>query len=97
MQPLLIHLAPLACPTNTPDDLLPAERLGHTAALDNGQDRGFHGGEPSPTLGARPAAPNGLAFISFPGINHPRVGMPAERTVHDRSFAAPTFSYRNPP
>src|SRR5262249_12977738 len=90
IQRILVHIAPLAGAADALDDLLAAERLGDTAALDDGEHRGFYRSETPPTLGAGPAAPNGLAFIGFPRVDHPGVGMTAERTVHDRSFAVLT-------
>src|SRR6202012_3628142 len=89
VQRVLVDLAALAGAADALDDLLAAERFGDATALDDGQDGRFHRGEASPALGARPSAPNGLAFIGFPRVDHPGIGMTTERTVHDRSFAVP--------
>src|ERR1700761_4502007 len=89
IQRIVIDLAPLARPADPADDLFSAEWLGDTAALDHGQDCGFHGGEAPATLGARSATPDGLAFIGFPRVDHPGVRMAAEGAVRCRSFAVP--------
>ncbi|COY03434.1 Uncharacterised protein [Mycobacterium tuberculosis] len=93
VQRIVVDLASLARPAHTADHLFPAEGFGNATALDYGQHRGLYGGESSSTFGARPPAPDRLAFIGFPGIDHPRIGMPAERAMHGRSFAVLTSGY----
>ena len=84
-------VAPLAGPAHSLDHLLAAERLGDAAALDDREHGGLHGGEPATTLRARPATPNRLTLVGFSGVDDPGIGVAAERTVHDCSFAAPTI------
>src|SRR5205823_785336 len=79
---VLVDRPPLARLAYPADDLRPAERLGHPAALDHREDGLFDRREPLATLRAGPAAPDQLAVVGLPGVDHPRVGVPAVRTPH---------------
>ena len=69
VQRIVVDLSALTRPAHTADHLLAAERFGHTAALDHGQHRGFHGGESPPALRARPAASDGLSLVGLAGVD----------------------------
>src|SRR3954452_20330314 len=64
------------------DDLCAAERLGDAGPLDDAQAGGLDRGEPAAALRAGPAPADGGAVVGLAGVDHPRVGVPAERAVH---------------
>ena len=83
------HGPALACLADARHDLLAAERLDHAGALDDVEARRLDRREPSPALGALPAATDAESVIARAGIDDAGVGMAAERAVHDRtSFAS---------
>ena len=64
------------------DDLGPVERLGHPGALDHGQRRGLHGGEPLAARPALPAPTDGGAVLEGAGVHHAGVLVAAVGAVH---------------
>lgn len=97
VQRVVVDLTALTCPAHAADHLLAAEWFGHTAALDDGQYRGFDGAESATTLRARAAAPDGLPLVRLAGVDDSGIGVPTERTMHGRSFAALTSGCPKPP
>jgi len=63
-------------------DLLPAERLGDTAALDHREDRLLDGGEPPTALRAGPAATDQLTVVGLARVDHPGIRMATVRAAH---------------
>src|SRR5215469_1453526 len=60
----------------------PGERLGDPAALGHHQDDRLLGGEPPPTLRARPPTADRGAVVGGPAVDDPAVRIATERTVH---------------
>lgn len=67
------------------NDLFAAEWLHHSASLYNVEARGFGSAEPLAALRALPPAANREPVITGSGVDNPRVGETAKRTVHSGS------------
>src|SRR4051794_24027409 len=95
-QVVLADRAPLACLAHAGEDLGPAERLGRPRPLDHVEARGLDRGEAAVALRALATAAYGGAVIGRARVDHPRVGVTTERTVHvwSPSFPRPSCSTR---
>src|SRR5690349_2103301 len=63
-------------------DLRPAEGLGDAAALDHGENRLLHRGEPLAALGARATTPDQRPVLGLTRVDHARVGVATVRAAH---------------
>ena len=80
---VFVDRAPLARSPHAADDLVAAERLGDTAAFDDGEHRLFDGGEPAAACSAGSSSPDRLAVVHLAGVDDPAVAVSAERAAHD--------------
>ena len=86
VESVVVDLPTLAGTAHATLDLLPAERLGDSAALDDRQHRGFDRAEPATALGAGPAPTNCLPVVHLARIDHARIRVSAVRAMHRLSF-----------
>src|SRR5688500_18659062 len=82
LERVLVDGSPLTCPPDPADDLLPAERFGDTAALDDGEHRLLDRRETPAARRARSPAARGVAVVDLPGVDDPTVRVAAERAAH---------------
>src|SRR5690606_16378476 len=79
---VLVHRPPLARLAHPGDDLLSAERLGDTAALDDCEHGLLHGGEPPAALRAMPPSADQCPVLGLPGVDHPGIRVTTVRAPH---------------
>src|SRR5690606_17866831 len=94
LQVVLAHRPPFARPPDAVDDLLPTELFGDAGPLHHREYHRFGRGEPAAALRARTAPPDRLAVIHFPGIDHTRILVPAERAPHATTSGTSTTTHQ---
>src|SRR5690606_10316215 len=94
LQVVLAHRPPFARPPDAVDDLLPTELFGDAGPLHHREYHRFGRGEPAAALRARTAPPDRLAVIHFPGIDHTRILVPAERAPHAATSGTSTTTHQ---
>jgi hypothetical protein len=82
-QLILAHRSSLAGLANPDEDLASTEGLGRPRALDYGQASGLEGGKTTRAFRALPTTTNRRSVFTDAGVNHPRIKMTAEGTVHN--------------